>query len=156
LAKEQRPVVIGYDGSAGSQEAIAHASEILGARMALVVFVFQDLTDVVVAAGYAAPLGRANREFDEAAREHAEELARQGAELARSHGLQAEAVAVEAQSHHVAEAILRVARERDAVGIVVGSRGLGRVSSALLGSVSARLVHEADRPLLVVPAPREH
>jgi nucleotide-binding universal stress UspA family protein len=156
LAGEQGSVVvIGYDGSAGSQEAIARAPELLGAHPALVVSVFPDLTDVGIAAGSGTPLGRVDPELDEAVREHAEELARQGAELARSHGLHAEAMAVEAQGRAV-DTILRVARERDAVGIVVGSRGLGKVSSALLGSVSAGLVHQADRPLVVVPAPVSH
>jgi nucleotide-binding universal stress UspA family protein len=155
LTREQHSVVVmGYDGSTGSQEAIARAPEVLGAHTALVVSVFPDLTDVVIAAGSGAPLGRVNPELDEAVREHAEELARQGAELARSKGLHAEAMAVEAAQGRVADTILRVARERDAVGIVVGSRGHGKVASALLGSVSAHLIHEADRPLVVVPAPR--
>ena len=39
--------------------------------------------------------------------------------------------------------ILACARERDAHVIVVGARGLGAVSSALMGSVGARLVRHA-------------
>lgn len=49
-----------------------------------------------------------------------------------------------------AEEIVRLARLRDADLIVVGSRGRGAVTSAVLGSVSQRVVHEADRPVLVV------
>jgi nucleotide-binding universal stress UspA family protein len=52
-----------------------------------------------------------------------------------------------------AEAIVRAAAVRDADEIVVGSRGLGRFRGAF-GSVSHALLHEADRPLVVVPQPR--
>jgi nucleotide-binding universal stress UspA family protein len=47
------------------------------------------------------------------------------------------------------EAILEVARNRDVDMIVVGSRGRGAVTGAVLGSVSSDVVHRADRPVLV-------
>jgi nucleotide-binding universal stress UspA family protein len=51
-----------------------------------------------------------------------------------------------------AEAIARAATVRDVDEIVVGSRGLGRFRGAF-GSVSHALLHEADRPVVVVPQP---
>ncbi|HEU6445893.1 MAG TPA: universal stress protein [Gaiellaceae bacterium] len=51
-----------------------------------------------------------------------------------------------------AEAILDFAQARDADVIVIGSRGLGRVTGALLGSVSREIVQRADRPVLVAKA----
>ena len=52
-----------------------------------------------------------------------------------------------------AAAILEVAERRDAAVIVVGSRGLGALRRAVLGSVSTTVVHESNRPVLVVPNP---
>ncbi|MDQ7842300.1 MAG: universal stress protein [Armatimonadota bacterium] len=49
-----------------------------------------------------------------------------------------------------ADAILRVARTRRCDLIVMGSRGLGRLEVALLGSVSQRVVQEAPCPVLIV------
>jgi nucleotide-binding universal stress UspA family protein len=49
------------------------------------------------------------------------------------------------------EALTRVAQARDADEIVVGARGLGRFRAAL-GSVSHELLHEADRPVVIVPS----
>jgi nucleotide-binding universal stress UspA family protein len=48
-----------------------------------------------------------------------------------------------------AAAIVDFARARDAYLIVVGSRGLGPVSDAMVGSVSRAVVQQADRPVLV-------
>jgi len=48
-----------------------------------------------------------------------------------------------------ARAILEVARNRGSDVIVVGSRGRGGVTRAVLGSVSTEVVHRADRPVLV-------
>ena len=53
-----------------------------------------------------------------------------------------------------AEHIVELARARDAALIVIGSRGHGAVTGALLGSVSSAVLHRADRPVLVVPAQR--
>jgi nucleotide-binding universal stress UspA family protein len=49
-----------------------------------------------------------------------------------------------------AEEIVKLAGDRDADLVVVGSRGLGAITGALLGSVSKAVVKGADRPVLVV------
>lgn len=66
---------------------------------------------------------------------------------AESRGISADYDLVEGDA---ADEILRLARARDVDLIVIGSRGLGAVASAIIGSVSKRVLHDADRPVLVV------
>jgi nucleotide-binding universal stress UspA family protein len=47
--------------------------------------------------------------------------------------------------------LIRVAEEREALMLVIGSRGRGVLKAALLGSVSLRLCRQAPCPVLVVP-----
>lgn len=49
-----------------------------------------------------------------------------------------------------AEAILTVARTRESDVIVMGARGLGRIATAVLGSVSQKVVAHAPCPVLIV------
>jgi nucleotide-binding universal stress UspA family protein len=48
-------------------------------------------------------------------------------------------------------AICDTADELDAAPIVLGARGLSRVESVLLGSVSEAVLVHAKRPVLVIP-----
>lgn len=50
----------------------------------------------------------------------------------------------------VADAIIQVAETRHSDLIVMGSRGLGRLAGALLGSNSQKVVSEAPCPVLIV------
>ena len=49
-----------------------------------------------------------------------------------------------------AREILRLAREIDAGMIVMGSRGLSDLAGLVMGSVTHKVLHLADRPVLVV------
>ena len=53
-----------------------------------------------------------------------------------------------------AREILRAAREGGHDVVVLGSRGRGRVTAALLGSVSNRVMHEAGVTVIVIHPPR--
>ncbi len=50
----------------------------------------------------------------------------------------------------VAETIAKTALEQNCDGIVMGTRGLGAVAGALLGSVASQVVHLADVPVTLV------
>ena len=54
-----------------------------------------------------------------------------------------------------AREILHHAREGKTDVIVMGSRGRGRVTAALLGSVSNRVMHDATVPVIVIHRPSD-
>ena len=87
--------------------------------------------------------------FDEALRGHAERVANDGAELARSLGLDAEPLAM-ADVRDIARTIAEVAREHQAATIVVGSRGLSGLRARFEGSTSKGVVKHAPCPVVVV------
>ena len=51
---------------------------------------------------------------------------------------------------HAAREIIEEARERGADVIVLGSRGRGDLAGLVLGSTAHKVIHLADRPVLVV------
>jgi nucleotide-binding universal stress UspA family protein len=78
----------------------------------------------------------------------AREVMQRGVELATAAGFQAEGRAEEGKPWRV---IRQVADELDAEPIILGARGLGRVESMVLGSVSLAVVFHSKRPVLVIP-----
>jgi nucleotide-binding universal stress UspA family protein len=142
-------VLLCFDGSEPAREAIVKAAGILRERRALVLHVYRSAQELAIPYGGVA-FGRETPNIAKEIMEHAHGVAEQGARLAREAGFDAEALHVEAHGR-IPDTILDVARDRDAAVIVTGSRGLGGVKLALLGSVSAGLLHGADRPVLVLP-----
>lgn len=148
------PILIGFDTSEAAEHAVATAGRLLHGHRATVLRVWRSLTrhSVPARALEQAPLAEVRdtvRELDAMLAQWGGEDAERGAALAREHGLDALARAVESRGP-VAHAMLEAAQAEDAAAIVVGRRGRGAIASALLGSVSSAVVHAADRPVLVV------
>ena len=122
------PVIVGWDGSAGAEKALAAAMRLLPDRDLLLVSV--DADDTV----------------DEPSPVDAELLGDRKVErlnVERGRGFSA---------HACADALLNAARDRDAAVIVVGSRGRSAARKILLGSVAMATLHNAERPVMVVPS----
>jgi nucleotide-binding universal stress UspA family protein len=136
-------IVVGYDGSDCSRAALDE-----GLRTA------ESLGDeVVVVFGYSPP-GLWGGEIVE----HEDAIAERGEKVLSEARHQAEAAGATIETELVAkkasEALVGVAEERDARMIVVGSYGDPPLKGMILGSTPNKLLHLAERPVLVVPAKR--
>jgi nucleotide-binding universal stress UspA family protein len=153
MPRTSSTVLIGYDGSEDAGAAIRAAGRVLGPRRAIVAFVWNSLAELLLNTDIDTmyePLRKPAQELDEEDRTEAAAVATQGAELASEAGL--DAIPVVARGKPKAwPTLLALADEHDAAAVVVGSRGLGGVKSALFGSVSSGILDHAHRPVMVVP-----
>ena len=153
------PVLIAFDGSPAAEHALKEAAALLGKRPALVVSVwkegvgFETLELPGATVGMPpAPIDVSTAlEIEQEVKEQAQRLAQHGAELARQAGMDAEGLAVADEVQvTIAETIVDVAEKRDAVAIVMGAHGRGRLSEALLGSTTRDVIHRDECPVVVV------
>jgi nucleotide-binding universal stress UspA family protein len=93
------------------------------------------------------PLARHYRQAIDAQLRTARATLDEAAARATALGVESESELLEGDP---ADQLLELARLRGAGLIVVGSRGLGAMTGALLGSVSYAVARGADRPVLVV------
>ena len=136
-------ILIATDGSPSAQEAVDFGLELAADQGAAVTFVHVvPVLDVVPMSGFGMT----------GAVEH--ELTEEDTGLLEQARAAAEEAGVTAYTKllrgDVSDEIVAYADTVDADLIVVGSRGHGAVSSALLGSVSRGILREARRPVLVV------
>jgi len=131
-------VVVGYDGSAGSGEAVDWAAAEASRRgLPLMVLCAYDVSSLVGASP-----GLPTAGWDEAAR-----LAAEGADRARklTHGIE-----VTAEDAIGTAASLLIDASANAELVVVGTRGLGSVAGVLLGSVAFAVAAHAACPAVIV------
>jgi nucleotide-binding universal stress UspA family protein len=154
---DPRPVLVAYDGSTASREVVREAVHLLGHRFMLIVTVWEPGLAAMTAAPTPDAFGmrplppdaETVMEVDAAMRNHAESVAAEGAELARSLGAAAEPLPV-ADELDVADTVVQLAEKHDAQAVVVGSRGLSGIRSRFLGSTSRRVLDHCARPVLVI------
>jgi nucleotide-binding universal stress UspA family protein len=134
-------IVVGYDASPGARAALDQALELaaaLGDRL-------------IIGFGVAppAPVGEEVRAHRQALRDHAEKMTAEALERAEGSGVDVEVALVEDRA---SSALVSLADDNDARMIVVGSYGERPLKGAILGSTPHKLLHLAERPVLVVPA----
>jgi nucleotide-binding universal stress UspA family protein len=148
-------ILICYDGSDDARAAVSRAAALFPGRPATVLTVWEPFIEVVAhtSLGFGMVAAAPDPEaIDQASDRRAEQVAHEGAELAKANGLAATPVAC-AQASTTARAILAEAEKLGAQAIVMGSRGRTGVKSLLLGSVSHAVIQHADRAVVVVPSP---
>jgi nucleotide-binding universal stress UspA family protein len=139
------PVLFAYDGSDLARLAFEEAGrQLRPGRDAVVLTVWRPF-----AVGFIPP---PKVEFDAAAsdevRKAAEQTASQGASLAQAAGFRAQSLAInEAPTW---KGIARVADDRDASPIVIGSHGKSGLAGVFLGSVAADVAAHSGRTVMIV------
>lgn len=95
----------------------------------------------------------AGPEVADAVRDRALAVVDEACDVARAAGVEPAALLLEGVPD---VEICNAARERGATMLVIGSHGWGPMHRLLFGSVSAKVLHHAPCPVLVVRAPVEH
>jgi nucleotide-binding universal stress UspA family protein len=154
------PVLFAYDGSDPSRRAIERGAALLSAGPAIALTVWESAGSVIYRRDLPESFEIARDvvdELDAATRAGAEKTAAEGAEIVRAQGFEVEPLARRAfegsprQATTVWQEVVRVAEERQASVVVLGSRGRSGVRSAVLGSVSHGVANHCTSPVLVVP-----
>jgi nucleotide-binding universal stress UspA family protein len=161
---EVSPILIAYDGSDAARAAVNEAAALfVGSRPAIVITVWEPgLADYMLMPN---TMGTGTmmmpydpstvQAIDKAAEDHARDIAEDGAQLARTGGLAAEALPVR-DAADIADAIIETASERGAAAIVIGSRGLKGLKSKMMGSSSSSVLSRSELPVVIVHAPGAH
>ncbi len=138
------PATDGSDEAAMAAEAAAELSKQSGSEIH-VAYVLPAPAQLIGHHLYSAEmreslLGAAEREAETFLEDRAEQIGADGGKVAETH----------LRSGEPDKEILRLAEDLGAGLIVIGSRGLGAVSRALMGSVSESVVRHAHCPVFVV------
>ncbi len=131
-------IVVGIDGSKGSEAAIAFAGSLVTRPEQVVVGVHVHL-----------PMARAGRLVDDGNwRADLQQQSEEWLEFLRGNGVRCEVVV---EQGHPAQVLSAVARSHHAGAIVVGTRGHGLVPGVQLGTVALRLLQLSEHTVIVVP-----
>jgi nucleotide-binding universal stress UspA family protein len=134
-----RNVLVGVDGSAGSRAAVTWVRETLATPELRVVAA--SVRQPILEWTPANSEGNWRRDVERAIREDFAELIAAGIDVTAS----------ALSGSNAAGLLLQAARDERSELIVVGARGLGGFTGLRLGGVALKILHEADRSVVIVP-----
>lgn len=143
-------VLIAYDGSSNADHAIDVAGALLGGGRAEIVHAWEPVSSAAARSAVYAVAYDTSGAMVEREHEYAAEVAARGVARAKAAGFDAEGAAYSG-SGPLWQTIVARADEVSPRLIVMGTRGLTGVRSALLGSVSHHVTSHAHVPVLTVP-----
>ena len=156
MTTEERPILLCYDGSENAKEAVRHAAAVFPGRGAVVLFVWQPASSALLNRLIARhdDLHETTARVDAANADAAEQIADEGARLAREHGFRSVETKIERCEGGAWMAIAHAAQSADVTDVVIGLIGHSQDRAGAPGSVALSVVNRCRRPVLVVP-PRE-
>lgn len=135
-----RSVMLGVDGSDGSSTALAWVAEL--ARRAKIRIVAATVDERLVE-------WTASSSPENWRREAEERIRTEWASVLTENGVDFSVLAL--HGANAADALLQAARDERTDIIVVGMRGVGGFSELRIGGVALKVLHRADRPVVLVP-----
>lgn len=153
-SNESRPILVSYDGSEESRQALHSVAHLLASKQLVILTVWQPLSSRLAASGgFGAMALDDEDEIDNQEEAAAREAAEDAAASAREQGFSV-TVRIQESTEPVWRTIVETADEIDAELILCGTRGRGGAKSFLLGSTSQGVLHHSHRPVLVAPQPK--
>ena len=141
------PLVLCYDGSAAAEHAIRIAPILVGrGRTARVLYAYKP-TERSLGVAQGITGGRIDAPVLGEADAH--QIVDRGVAIARDAGFEAEPL-LKVADRRTAALVAETAEELDAPAIVLGTRGLSGLKSAVLGSVAREVVNAYHRPVVLV------
>ena len=140
-------VLVAVDGSAAAMEAVREALRLVGAglRASLVLVNVQEPATL-----YELLLAHDPEVIEQIAAEAGLELLEPARALVRAAGVEHE---IEVARGDPAHTLIDIVENFGCDLVVMGARGMGRLRSAMLGSVSHEVLHAAPVPVMVVRTP---
>ena len=133
-------ILVALDHSAGSDHVLAAAKELASMSKAKVWVLHLREREVI------AQMGDVPSETEDEATQAVNGAVKELTGL----GVEAHGEVRDTTFGHAAREIMADAKEHDVNVIVMGSRGRGDLAGAILGSTAHKVIHLADRPVLVV------